>query len=161
MPITELSILAVIVAANSAPILASRLFRHRWAAPLDRGRVLADGQPLFGPSKTWRGLAAALATSTAAAVVLGLGWPLGLLAGACAMLGDLYSSFVKRRLRLASSTRALGLDQIPESLFPLLACAPLLELDWIGVAVLTLAFTVLELLLSRLAFRLGLRRHPY
>ena len=35
--------------------------------------------------------------------------------------GDLFSSFVKRRLDLASSSMAIGLDHIPESFFPLLA----------------------------------------
>ena len=34
------------------------------------------------------------------------------------MAGDLFSSFVKRRLRLASSSMAIGLDHIPESSFP-------------------------------------------
>jgi hypothetical protein len=35
------------------------------------------------------------------------------------------SSFIKRRLALVPSSQAIGLDQIPESLFPLLACRQL------------------------------------
>ena len=37
-----------------------------------------------------------------------------------AMAGDLVSSFMKRRLRLKSEAQAVGLDQIPEVLLPLL-----------------------------------------
>jgi hypothetical protein len=39
-----------------------------------------------------------------------------------AMLGDLFSGFVKRRLGMGPSDKALGLDYVPESLLPLLAC---------------------------------------
>jgi hypothetical protein len=48
------------------------------------------------------------------------------------MAGDLFSSFLKRRLNLPPSSPALGLDQVPESLFPLLACRyslPLTPID--------------------------------
>jgi len=161
VPTTALSVLALILAANSAPVLTRLLLGNCCRHPLDAGRRLADGHPLFGPSKTYAGLLSALLASTVLAAALGMGWRPGLLIGACAMLGDLFSSFIKRRLGLPPSAQALGLDQIPESLFPLLASAPLLELAWSQVAVLTLAFLVLELLLSRLAFRLGIRRHPY
>lgn len=129
--------------------------------PLDGGWTFIDGQPLFGHSKTLAGLLAALLTSTLLASLLGLGWRIGLLIGCFAMIGDLFSSFVKRRLRLHPGSRALALDQVPESLFPLVVCAPLLEFSWIQVLLLTLAFLVLDLLLSRIAFKLGIRRRPY
>ncbi len=161
MQTIEIPLLALVLAANGAPILARRLLRGRWRQALDGGRTFSDGRPLLGASKTWAGLVAALSLSAVLAALLGLGWRLGLLVGACAMLGDMFSSFIKRRMGLAPSDQALGLDQIPESLLPLLACAPLLNLSWPRVLLLTLAFTVLELLLSRLAFRLGIRRHPY
>lgn len=161
MPTTELYILTLILAANGAPILAQLLLGERWRQPLDAGWRLADGRPLFGPSKTLPGLLAALLASTLLAALFGLGWRLGLIVGCLAMLGDLFSSFLKRRMGLASSAMALGLDQVPESLFPLLACMPLLDLSWTQVAALTLAFVVLELSISRLAYRLGIRRRPY
>jgi CDP-2,3-bis-(O-geranylgeranyl)-sn-glycerol synthase len=81
--------------------------------------------------------------------------------GAFAMLGDLVSSFAKRRLGRATSSQALGLDQIPESLFPLLAVHQRLGLQAWDIALLVGAFLVLELWLSRLLFRLGLREQPY
>jgi hypothetical protein len=73
---------------------------------------------LFGPSKTLRGLVVSVVATTLSAPALGLAWTTGLLAGAAAMAGDLGSSFIKRRMGLPSSSRALGLDQVPEALLP-------------------------------------------
>ena len=75
------------------------------------------------------------------------------------MAGDLFSSFVKRRLHLVSSSMAMGLDHIPESLFPLLASRwPLNILDIVaGVTI----FVVGALALSPLLFKLNLRDEPY
>jgi hypothetical protein len=53
------------------------------------------------------------------------------------------------------------LDQIPESLFPLLAARPLLPLTVLAVAVATTLFFVGELILSPLLFRFHLRDRPY
>ena len=77
------------------------------------------------------------------------------------MAGDLLSSFAKRRLGRPSSSQALGLDQVPESLLPLLACRVPLGLGWLDVAVLVGVFLVGELLVSRLLYRLHIRDRPY
>jgi CDP-2,3-bis-(O-geranylgeranyl)-sn-glycerol synthase len=78
-----------------------------------------------------------------------------------AMAGDLLSSFVKRRLGLAPSSQAIGLDQIPESLFPLLAACLLLPLTALDVAVATMLFFAGGLLLSRLLYKWHVRDRPY
>lgn len=161
MDTTPLAVLLLILAANGTPVLTARLLPASWRPPVDGGYRLADGRPLFGSSKTWTGLLAALMASGLLAVPLGLGLKTGLLVGMLAMLGDLLSSFIKRRIGLRPSDRALGLDQIPEALLPLLVCMPLLGFDWADVFLLTLTFWALELALSRLGYRLGIRRHPY
>jgi hypothetical protein len=81
--------------------------------------------------------------------------------GAGAMLGDLVSSFIKRRLGVASSGRATGLDQIPEALLPLLLVQRTLALTAVQIAAVTLLFFVLEIPLARLSHRWGLRDQPY
>ena len=146
---------------NGAPIIARRFLGRRWASPVDARLMLPDGRPLFGPAKTWRGLVSALAAGALGGMLSGLGLELGLVLAALAMTGDLAASFVKRRLGLAPSSRALGLDQIPESLLPLLACKPLLGLSWASVALVVAAFTIGGLLISRALFLLGVREHPY
>jgi CDP-2,3-bis-(O-geranylgeranyl)-sn-glycerol synthase len=77
--------------------------------------------------KTIRGIVLATLATAAAAAVLGLGWKCGGLVGIVAMAGGLLASFIKRRLGLAPSSQAIGLDQIPESLFPIspAGCSPL------------------------------------
>jgi CDP-2,3-bis-(O-geranylgeranyl)-sn-glycerol synthase len=77
------------------------------------------------------------------------------------MAGDLFSSFLKRRMNLPVGSRAIGLDQLPESLFPLLACRSALPLTALDIVAAVVIFFVGELLLSRLLYHLHLRDHPY
>jgi CDP-diglyceride synthetase len=154
-------LLILLMLANGSPVVAKRILGDCFSYPLDGNAKFMDGRPLFGSSKTLRGVVVAIVVTAAGAPLLGLDVRIGLLVGATAMAGDLFSSFVKRRLGLAPSRRATGLDQIPESLLPLLACSPALSLTLVDVVVGTAIFFVGELLLSRLLFRLHLRDRPY
>ena len=77
------------------------------------------------------------------------------------MVGDLFSSFCKRRLGVPPSSPALGLDQIPEALFPLLGCKALLPLPISGIALVVAMFFTGEVVLSRLLYAFRLRDRPY
>lgn len=158
---TYLQMLLLLAAANGAPILATRLLGTRWSVPLDGGLRLWDGRPCLGPSKTVRGLVAAVAAAALVGALLGPSAEWGAALGALAMLGDAASSFVKRRLDIPSSGRATGLDQIPEALLPLWSLRDALGLSVAEVGLVTLAFFVLEIPLARLFFQLGLRDRPY
>jgi CDP-2,3-bis-(O-geranylgeranyl)-sn-glycerol synthase len=68
---------------------------------------------------------------------------------------------VKRRLGRSESSKFTGLDQIPESLFPLLASKVLLPLTPLSVAIATFVFFVGALVLSPLFFKLNIRDRPY
>jgi len=156
-----LRLLLLLGVANSAPIAARRLLADRWAAPLDGGLNFVDGRPLLGPGKTIRGVAAAVVATALASWALGMSPQVGALLGAVSMAGDALASFVKRRLGVAPSGRATGLDQVPESLLPLLAVQGMLDLSAVQILAVTVAFFVLEIPLARWAFRLGLRERPY
>lgn len=151
----------LLAAANGAPVIAKRIFGGRFAYPLDGGLRFLDRRPLFGPSKTIRGVLVSILITTASAPFVGLRPKTGALLAAIAMAGDLFSSFVKRRLDLRPSSRALGLDQVPESLFPLLACRDALSLTAADIVLAVLAFFVGELILSRLLYKADLRDEPY
>lgn len=154
-------LLLLVVIANGAPLIGNKLLR-RWASyPLDSGMRFFDGRRLFGPSKTWRGFLLAPAVTLVAALALDLEITTGIAIGVCAMLGDIFSSFTKRRLGLPSSSQAFGLDQIPESLFPLLAVSRRYNLGGADIVLMVAAFVVLELLISRVLFKLRLRDQPY
>ena len=115
---------------------------------------------LFGTSKTVRGILASLLVTSACAPLVGLEWTVGLIVAAASMTGDLFSSFVKRRLGLRSGGLAIGLDQIPESLFPLLAVGDALALTVWDVAAGVAVFLIGDILLSPLLQRLGIRDRP-
>jgi len=153
--------LILLSAANGAPVLVARLLGARFAHPIDGGMVLRDGHPLLGRSKTWRGVAAAILLAACVAVLMSLPWQLGALAAASAMAGDCLSSFVKRRFGLEPSSMTLGLDQVPESLFPAVACSAYLPLGPVDVLAIVLVFSVGELAMARLFFAVGLRDRPY
>jgi CDP-2,3-bis-(O-geranylgeranyl)-sn-glycerol synthase len=156
-----LQVLLLISAANAAPVVVAWALRARPARPIDGGLVLRDGRRLLGRSKTWRGVASAVVFSTCAAFLIGLPWQMGALAGAGAMAGDGLSSFLKRRFGFEPSSMALGLDQVPESLLPALACAAFLPLGLIDVLVIVSAFSVGGPIVSRLSFAIGLKDRPY
>jgi|SRR5712671_3803828 len=156
-----LQLLILLMLANGTPVIAKKLLGDRYSYPLDGNLTFADGRPLFGHSKTIRGVVLAVLVTTAGAPLIGLGWKTGFLVGSFAMAGDLVSSFSKRRLNLPSSSRASGLDQVPESLFPLLACRYLLSLALADIAVCVVMFFVGEVVLSRLLYALHLRDRPY
>ena len=153
--------LLLLLVVNGAPILARWLLGARGSFPIDAHRVAPDGKPWLGPSKTVRGVVAAMLAGSICAPVLGYSVAVGATFALLAMAGDLLSSFIKRRLGIASSGMALGLDQIPEALLPLAALRSIFGLSWIAVALEVLGFLVLELLLSRILFRVRLRKRPY
>ncbi|HYE35141.1 CDP-archaeol synthase [Methylocaldum sp.] len=154
-------LLFLLLAANGVPILLNKGLGERLAWPIDGGACFLDRRPLFGSSKTWRGLIAAIPLTGLAAAGVGLPIGVGLCIGGAAMLGDLFSSFVKRRLGVPSSGMAFGLDQIPESLFPLLVVRVELGLELTYVAALVATFVFLDLVLSRILFQLRIRQRPY
>jgi len=156
-----LKLLVLMAVANSTPIFAKKLLGDRFAWPVDGGLRFFDGRPLFGRSKTLRGVVLALIATTVAAMPLGYPAAVGLVVAAGAMAGDLLSSFIKRRLALPSSARATGLDQVPESLLPMLLCVPALGPSVADIVIGVTLFFVGEVVLSRLLYRWGWRDHPH
>ena len=140
----------LLIIANGTPVLLGLVLGPRWNRPLDNNRQFPDNRPLLGPSKTLRGLFSAI-------VVTGLLAPLfelSILEGASfallAMLGDLCSSFIKRRIGIASSRSVPLLDQIPESILPLWGLQTVLGSSGSEMALAVAIFIVIDLLLSGL-----------
>lgn len=153
--------LGLLALANGTPVIVKKVCGSRLAVPLDGGMLFFDRRPLFGKSKTVRGVACAIAVTAALAPLLEVSVAVGALVAVFAMIGDLFSSFVKRRLKLAPSSQAIGLDQIPESLFPLLAGQKMLSLSFAEIAACVAIFTVGELIVSRFLYWLRIRDQPY
>jgi CDP-archaeol synthase len=142
--------LLLLVAANATPLALARLFGSRGDVPLDLGCTLRDGRRLFGNHKTWRGFAGGTVACAFVAHLLSLGWQLGAAFGAVSLLGDATSSSLKRRFNLASGTEVPLVDQLPETVFPLVLFAAPLDLDLGGIALATTLFAVLDILAARI-----------
>lgn len=151
----------LLLAANGAPVVAKRMLGSRLAFPLDGGAKFLDGQSLFGASKTIRGIIASILATAIAAVWLGFPMQIGIVFAAASLSGDLLSSFIKRRLELPPSSKATGLDQLPESILPLIFCWHSLGLNLVTATTSIIVFFVGEFVLSKLLFRLKIRDHPY
>jgi CDP-2,3-bis-(O-geranylgeranyl)-sn-glycerol synthase len=157
----SLVFLLLLAIANGTPLIAGKLLGRFLSYPVDAGKTFIDRRRIFGASKTVRGVVLAIIATSACAPLLGVPWTTGLVIGLAAMAGDLTSSFVKRRLGYAPSSMALGLDQIPESLFPAIAGVSLNVLTGTDVILVVAVFFVGELVLSGLLFRLHLRDQPH
>jgi hypothetical protein len=142
-------LLFLLIVANGAPVVLGLLLGPRFNQPLDAGRLFFDQRPWFGASKTIRGVLAAIIASTLCAPLAGFTYTHGALFGGLAMLGDLLSSFIKRRLGFPSSCSRPGLDQLPETLLPLLVLQPVHKATLPEMAVVITVFIVIDLLLSR------------
>ena len=160
-PFLVAQLLALLILVNGTPVIAAKILGTVFAHPLDGGTTLADGQPLFGHSKTVRGVVLSIVVTTLGAPWIGLDWTVGLLVSTTTMIGDLFSSFTKRRMNLAPSSMALGLDQIPESLLPAIACRWVLPITVLDIVLVTALFFVGELVASRALYAFKIRDRPY
>ena len=154
-------ILFLLILANGAPVIARKLLGSRLAYPLDAGKSLLDGRRVFGNSKTYRGIVSSVFVTAAGAALIGYSIQIGILFSIASMAGDLASSFIKRRLGREPSSRMLGLDQIPESIFPILFLWQTLGLNIPVALTVVIAFFIGEIIMSRILYRLNIREHPY
>lgn len=145
--------LILLLVANGMPVLVRLVLPQHLGVPLDGNRLAPDGNPWLGSSKTWVGVVSAVVGTSVAAQLLGYGWLLGSGFAALAMLGDLISSFIKRRLGLRSGREVPVLDQLPETLLPLVFYVGSLGLGWRQLLILVIIFFVLDLLSMRILDR--------
>lgn len=143
-------LLLLVIIANAAPVVISLMLGQRWNAALDGGLRFPDQRPVLGPSKTIRGLLASLLATALMAFLLGFSAVVGAGFASLAMLGDICSSFIKRRLGIASSRSVPLLDQLPESLLPLWIMQPIVGGTAAEILTTVVLFTLADLVLSRL-----------
>lgn len=157
----SLELYVMLVLANGAPVVAARMLGERWDQPVDGNRLWSDGRPVLGQSKTWRGLVSGCLACALFSLSIGLGFLFGALFGFLGLLGDMVSSFIKRRMGLQSSARALALDQIPEAALPMALAVFWLPVGWGSALLVIILFTLSNILFSPLLHRLGIRDKPH
>jgi CDP-2,3-bis-(O-geranylgeranyl)-sn-glycerol synthase len=161
MTIEFLQLLLLIIIANGAPIIVRTLINDSFKLAVDFGQKLPDNNPIFGPSKTWRGIFSALAVTSFTAWLIGLSIETGFMIAGYAVTGDLISSFIKRRIGMPASSMAPLLDQVPESLLPAYMMKDIFGLGIFSVFLMVLIFIITELILSHIFYKAGIRKRPY
>ena len=156
-----LQVLVLLIVANGAPVITGKVLANRFSRPIDNGLYLGDGYRLFGNSKTWRGLFSAVFFTTTVAILFGIQPITGVLFGILTMIGDLLTSFIKRRRGNIESSRARGLDAVPESLLPLCLLKDSLALNLIDITLIVMLFFLIEEFVSPILYRLHIRNQPY
>jgi RimJ/RimL family protein N-acetyltransferase len=147
--IVDPAALLLLIAANATPVLATRLLGRSLATPVDAFFRRHGASPLFGAHKTWRGLTAGVLACTLIGALLPCGAAVGCGFGLLALAGDLASSFVKRRMDWRSGYSAPLLDQLPESLLPLIVFAGPLGLGHVAIFGTAALFTLLDVATAR------------
>ncbi len=156
-----IQVLLLLLTANGIPVLARDLFGSKFSKPIDCGVTAYDNRPLFGYSKTWRGLLTSVFFTGLIAPLFNISLSVGVLFAVFVMLGDLISSFIKRRLGFVESSRYRIIDVIPESALPILVLQYQLELTMLESIVCIIFFFILEVVLSPILYFLKIRKRPY
>lgn len=152
MTVEFIQLLLLIIIANGSPVLIRIFLGDNLNLPVDFGAKLSDDNPVLGSSKTWRGIIAALFMTAVTASLMNFCFVTGLLIGCYAVVGDLLSSFIKRRLALLPSSKAPLLDQVPESFLPAFMMMHTFNLEALEVLLLVAFFVVIDLVITHLLY---------
>ncbi len=112
--------LILLVTINMAPLMTTLFQNNRFKHPLDGNGQFLDGRPLLGPHKTRSGFLFGVFAGGVMGGFLDLPLWIGPVAGFLGMIGDSFSSFIKRRTRKPPGTNLPVVDQMFEAGFPLL-----------------------------------------
>ena len=156
--------------------------------PVDLGRVLRDGERLFGDGKTWRGLVGGVGSGAVLGLLLstladlvapGSRWSFGAAPTALAMsavlalgalLGDLYGAFIKRRFHKPRGTKAPILDRYDfvagglgaAALVPAWSSPRFFEGSaLLGLLAIILITPALHRAVNIIGYRMGKKREPW
>lgn len=145
--------------ANAIPVIFGG------GKPLDLGKNLPDGKPVFGKNKTFRGFFAGLTIGT----LVGLGeslvfdFPLafGFLLSLGALFGDLAGAFLKRRLGFEPGAKLLIADQLDFVFGAFLFSVFVLPPSLMVMFVVVLITPPIHLSTNYIAYKLGAKNRPW
>lgn len=156
--------------ANATPVIVGG------GKPLDLGKNFIDGRRIFGDHKTIRGFLGGMFFGTLMGFAIFYIYPLldmgkimladalilAFLLSLGAHIGDLFGSFIKRRLNLRPGAPAPILDQAGFVIFALLIAYPIYPVVGLLEVLVILAITLIIHPLSNIiAYLLGLKDEPW
>lgn len=153
--------------ANASPVIFGG------GKPIDLGRKFFDGNPIFGPHKTYRGFISGILIGTF------IGWTqenlaplaglpggstfLGFILSLGALIGDLFGSFIKRRLNIKPGAIFPVVDQIDFVLFALLFALIInpIAISLQRITIIIVLTGPIHLLVNVIAYLLKLKDTPW
>lgn len=156
--------------ANAAPVIFGGGY------PLDAGKLLWDGKPIFGSNKTVRGFFAGLLVGTFAGFVLSSlyqldGFPqnflfqydilLGFMLSLGALTGDMLHSFIKRRLDISPGSPLPVADQLDFALGALLFSVVVYPPPLLIAVIIVIVTPPIHLLTNFVAYLIGVKKTPW
>ncbi len=127
---------------NFVPPLLALIFHDKLNRPVDANKTFFDGQPFLGSHKTIRGITGAVVCGGVASHLFSFTIFEGIMIATLSMLGDLITSFFKRRLKKPSGTVIPGVDQFLEAFLPLIFWKHITSISWFWVAIAMALFGI-------------------
>jgi CDP-2,3-bis-(O-geranylgeranyl)-sn-glycerol synthase len=128
--------------------------------PLDGGEKWLDGKPFLGSHKTFRGclvgILAGLIIGTMQGTLI-----VGLVQGFGAILGDLISSFYKRRLDLAPGESFPFLDQLDFIIVAIITSQPVIRASLQEIVIILIVTVPIHYLMNYLSWLVKMKDHPW
>lgn len=140
--------------ANAVPVVLGG------GSPLDGGRTWIDGQRLLGDHKTVRGAVSGLTVGVAVGL-LQLEPLRGALLSVGTIAGDLFVSFLKRRLKLKPGAMFPVADQLGFIVFAVALISLVEPPTWERTAAIIVATLPIHFLTNVVAWLLGLKSDPW
>jgi CDP-2,3-bis-(O-geranylgeranyl)-sn-glycerol synthase len=148
--------------ANAAPVVLGG------GPPLDMGKKFLDGRRIFGDGKTTHGCVGGIIAGAVIGLFQGIFRAplgehilLGFMLALGALLGDLVSSFIKRRIDIERGGAAPGLDQLSFVVVALLLASPVKVPSWQVIVTLLIITPPIHLATNFIGYKLGFKSRPY
>ena len=157
--------------ANATPVPLAKILKK--TTPIDGRRSAWDGRRILGDGKSWEGLFSGIAGGTLIGMILYLVGNLGgfrsisepAVLSVGAMIGDIFGSFIKRRIGLKRGDPAPGLDQLGFLIIALITSAAIYGVqgwfDLLTLACILVITAILHLSTNFVAYLLKLKDRPY
>ncbi len=144
--------------ANAMPVLFGG------GLPLDLGKNFLNGERIFGVNKTVKGFLSGFLLGSGTSLIeefilmkeLVL---LGVLASLGSMLGDLFGSFIKRRLKMRPGSSLLLIDQLDFIVGAIIFTYPIYRFSYSMLIIIIMITPPIHMLANTIAYLLKLKRN--
>lgn len=140
--------------ANAAPVVLGG------GPPLDGGEKWLDGKPFLGSHKTFRGCVVGIAAGLLIGTLQGNLYA-GLTQGFGAILGDLFSSFLKRRWGLEPGEGVPLLDQLDFIIMAILISQPYTHASLQEMLTILVITVPIHYFMNFIAWIMKMKKNPW